>query len=180
MRKSVCDRDLRGAQMFPTNSDVSVQRSDGKKSLASVIGFNAANGLYKVQILEQTSTSEPLQKDVYEYQLSAAEAPAAPPVAKKPVQPRQVKQQPWVPPPQPESKIWGGKFQMNAAVRVKRSDGSYSLAFVKDWDEETMVYTLELDEKGSGMMKRAYEHKMVAAPTPAVSTQGVEPLISFD
>ena len=42
------------------------------------------------------------------------------------------------------------KYANGTGVFVKRSSGEESLAFVKEFNEEKLVYTLELDKAGSG------------------------------
>eukprot|EP00900_Chrysochromulina_parva_P002448 jgi/Chrpa1/12203/Chrysochromulina_OHIO_Genome00014817-RA len=53
------------------------------------------------------------------------------------------------------------KYANGTGVFVKRSSGEESLAFVKEFNEEKLVYTLELDKAGSGKIKQCREKDIV-------------------
>ena len=71
----------------------------------------------------------------------------------------------------------GLMYANGTGVFVKRSSGEESLAFVKEFNEEKLVYTLELDKAGSGKIKQCREKDIVrtldaeggAAEAPAVA-----------
>lgn len=57
-------------------------------------------------------------------------------------------------------------FDVGAAVYVKRSDGSESLAYVKSFNTKNGLYKVELDAVGSGVLKSMYENGLRRVSDP--------------
>eukprot|EP00900_Chrysochromulina_parva_P012958 jgi/Chrpa1/21663/Chrysochromulina_OHIO_Genome00005344-RA len=62
-------------------------------------------------------------------------------------------------------------FAVGSRVYVKRSSGEESIGFITEYDRAKQVYTLELDQRGSGKVKQCVEKDLRPAPENAAHAE---------
>jgi hypothetical protein len=128
-------------QRFATGAAVYVLRSSGAESLAYVTDYSPISGVYEVEL---DRCGSELFKQCMEDTMRASAAPPAPNTPRAADGARVAQQ-----------------HAIGAKVYVRRSDGSESIAYVREYEGSKGVYTLELEK---GKAKQALAKHMRPCP----------------